>query len=236
MDVHFGKVKPSSCNIFTKSSPGCLGENFFTSGQKSAPQEQKQEQPSIRINDFDSNILENNAYQGIGDDVFKLEHKIEMLEQTLLKVNNEIDALKSLGAQIQISDLIERKKKIETALIELNDKYIQLGLSARISGHIATAVGQNTGKKETSFTKAKKFLLKNVLSKLSKKFDYKETMQEALENLSSINSSVDELINMKTPYGETVARYEKLTAYLNKANVIHSKIARNVEQSAKKQA
>lgn len=226
MDVQFGKVKPNNCNIFTKSSPDCFGENFFASGKKSLLKDSKQESSGIRINDFDSNILENNAYQVIGDDVFKLEHKIQMLEQTLLKVNNEIEALKSLGAQIQISDLIDRKKKIETALIELNDKYIQLGLSAKISGHIATAVGQNSGKKETSFFKAKKFLLKNILSKISKKFDYKETMQEALENLSSINSSVDELINMKTPYGETVARYEKLTAYLNKANVIHSKIAR----------
>jgi len=121
-------------------------------------------------------------------------------------------------------------------LRELNDKYIKLGLGAKFSGQITNAVGHKNNKKLGYFLLFRKFLSKNVLSKISKKFDYKETMKVALENLSHINSSVDELINMKTPYGETVARYEKLTAYLNKANVIHSRIAKNIVKSVEKQA
>lgn len=235
MDVQFGKIESGNCNIFTKSSTSCFGGNFFASGQNNNPQPESQ-QSSVRINDFDSNILEENAYQEIADDVFKIEHKIEMLENILLKINNEVTALKSLGAQIQITDLIDRKKKIESTLSELNDKYLKLGLGAKFSGQIANAVGQKNNNKLSYLSKFRKFLSKNVISKISKKFDYKETMKDALENLSNINSSVDELINMKTPYGETVARYEKLTAYLNKANVIHSRIAKNIVQSVEKQA
>jgi len=61
-------------------------------------------------------------------------------------------------------------------------------------------------------------------------------MKEALEKLSNINLSVDELIKMQVPYGETIDRYEKLTAYLNKANVIHSQISRNVNDMTKRQS
>lgn len=53
-------------------------------------------------------------------------------------------------------------------------------------------------------------------------------MKDSLEKLSSINSSVDELVTMQVPYGEMEKRYEKLTAYLNKANSIHSEISNNL--------
>ncbi len=59
-------------------------------------------------------------------------------------------------------------------------------------------------------------------------------MKEALENLSSINTSVDELVNLQIPYGKKIERYEKLTAYLNKANVIHAQITKNMNEIAKK--
>lgn len=235
MDVKFGKIKPSSTSFFIQAPPVSEAENFFaknSSSQKENPCENRV--LGSRLNDYDSNILENTAYQDMPDEILKLEHKIGLLEQTLVQLNTEIDALESLGAQIQISDLKERKRKIEEELTELNNKYCHLGVSSRISGRIASAVHFTSNRRFENFDKIKDFVQKNVLAKVSKKFSQNLTMKDALEKLSSINVSVDELVNIQIPYGENLTRYEKLTAYLNKANVIHSKISHNIKENTKK--
>ena len=235
MDVKFGKVIPSS--MFSTGKVNSTEGNFFASHSNAGKNNQQNETNfGSRINDFDSNILENNAYLDISDEMLKLEHKIGILEATLAKSNSEIDALESLGYAIQISDLKERKRKIEEELAELNKKYSQLSLSSKISGHIASAVGLTSNGKNKTFSNVRKFISKNVLAKLSKKFGYSELMRESLEKLSCINANVDELINLQAPYGETITRYEKLTAYLNKANIIHSQISRNINETKKKKS
>lgn len=222
-------------NIFLTSLANRSEGNFFASANNKIEWEfdkieyPKQKLQGVRINDYDSTILENNAYQTISDELFKIEHKIDMLEQSLSKLNNEIETLQTFGESIQISNLKERKNKIEQELKELNQKYSQFGLGAKISNQIAIAVNLS-GKNLNAVSKIKKFITKEVLAKISKKFNYSQSMTEALENLSNINASVDELINMQTPYGENINRYEKLTAYLNKANVLHSQINRNVNK------
>ena len=238
MDVKFGKVKPNGSNIFLTATSSRSDTNFFASNPEKSADTNKKEisTQSGRINDYDSTILENNAYQEISNEMFKVEHKIELLEQSLLKINSEIDALQSLGYAIQISNLEERKQKIEQELAELNKKYSELGFSAKISGQIASVVNFTSNKKTSTFSKIKKFVSKKILAKISKKFNYSQNMKEALDKLSNINSSVDELINMKIPYGETINRYDRLTAYLNKANVIHSQISRNMGSIAKKKS
>ena len=234
MEVKFGKIRPNN-NIFINSSASNPEDNFFATNQNTQPQlPQNTSTPGSRLNDFDSDILENNAYQGISDETFKLEHKIGLLENTLTKLQNEIEALESLGYDIQISDLKERKRKVEQELIALNKKYAELGIGARLSGHIASAANFSSKKKTSSFSVIKNFIAKKIFAKISKTFDRNQLMKEALGNLSNINTSVDELINLKVPYGETINRYEKLTAYLNKANVIHSQISRNMNSITKK--
>lgn len=236
MDVKFGKVKPNN-NIFLNSSATSSDENFFISNSNSKQDNSKQNQSfSPRINDYDSNILENNAYQLLSDEMFKIEHKISNLENTLSKICNEQEALQTLGAYMQVEELEERKQKIKIELAELNKKYSELGLSAKISGQIANVVNLSSNKKMNIFSRTKTFISKKILAKISKKFDHNQTIKEALANLSNINLGVDELIKMQIPYGETKKRYEKLTAYLNKANTIHSQISKNIDAIAKKKA
>lgn len=233
MDVKFGKVK-SFNNIFL-SVPECeTVTNFFMPDSHSKNHKEQQNQTfSPRINDLDSNILEKNAYQEMPDELFKFEHKINMLEQLILKLNTEIETLESLGYDVQIYNLKDRQQKAENELAELNKKYCELGLSARISGQIASAV--NSSKKRNGiFSKIKKIFAKKILAKISEQFDYKQTISEALDSLFNINSSVNELININAPYGENITRYEKLTAYLNKANILHSQINKNINKITKK--
>lgn len=234
MEIKFGKVRPNNSPILTSLTARSDGNIFAASSNLEQKNEQQKQAFSPRINDYDSNILENNAYQDIPDEMLKIEHKMGILENILNKMNNEIDALESLGANIQISELKERKLKIEQELIEMNRKYAQLGLSAKISGQITSAINYTSNKKSSTLSKFKLFLSKKVLARISKKFNYSQNMKEALDNLSNINTSVDELINLQAPYGETINRYEKLTAYLNKANIIHSQISKNMDAMSKK--
>lgn len=229
-------AKAKTNNIFLTSLTNRADANFFASAPKVELNDTQQENPiySGRINDYDSSILENNAYQAISDEIFKIEHKIGMLEESLSKLNNEIDTLEAFGYGIQVSNLKDRRKKIEQELAELNKKYSELGIGAKISGQIAAAVKFSSRGNINLFSRIKNFLTRNILAKFSKKFDYTQAMTEALNNLSNINLSVDELIKMQVPYGENVTRYEKLTAYLNKANVIHSQIYKNVNSMTKK--
>lgn len=237
MDVKFGKVKTTN-NIFLKSVASRSDENFFESKPDFQWNENKQESsaPGSRINDYDSSILEDNAYQTMPDELFKIEHKIDLLEQSLSKIDNEIATLESLGYDIQVYSLKDRKQKIEEELAELNKKYSEFGLGAKISGQIALAMNSKSNGKTKFFSTLRRFFSKKVLAKISKKFNHNETMKEALDSLSNINSSVDELIKMQVPYGENVARYQKLTAYLNKANIIHSQIYKSVDAIAKKKS
>lgn len=230
MEVNFGKITQE--NIFKKSAAEKSDSNFFVAMENSSLSSNRQPSNNSgtgRLNDYDSTILENNAYQEIADEMFKLEHKIGLLESSISKILSEIDGLEGLGETQQIQQLLERKKVIEAQLIELSKKYSELGLSAKISGQIASAMKFGSSKKPNTIEKARHFLSKKVLSKMSKKFNCSQNMKEALEKLSNINSNVDELITMQTPYGEKVNRYEKLTAYLNKANIIHSQISQNLK-------
>lgn len=226
------KAKP---NIFLTSLTARTDDNFFASSPKIELEKipKNKPLPTSRINDFDSNILENNAYQLMSDDLFKLEHKISILEEALSKVNNEIETLENFGYGIQVNNLKDRRQKMTQELADLTKKYSDLGLSAKLSGQITSAV-HFTSKKTNVFTKIKRYFSVKILARLSKKFQYNQAMTEALNNLSNINTSVDELINMHVPFGENITRYEKLTAYLNKANVIHSQIYKNVNAITKK--
>lgn len=233
MDVKFGKLRPNYKTI-VNSSPSQVDGNFFVENSQQEETEQLSPNIGLRINDYDSSILENNAYQLLSDDMFKVEHKMSMLESTLLKINSEITALQSLGAAIQISELIERKEKIERELAELNKIYSELGISTMISGQIASAVNFTAKKRRNLLSKTRTFISRKILAKISPKMCLNQAMRDALENLCNINLGVDELIKMQIPYGETSKRYEKLTAYLNKANTIHSQISRNMDALTKR--
>lgn len=235
MSMEFGKLKLN--NYLLTSLNGNNDANFFESNSKhnqEQPQSQTQTQTSgSRLNDYDSNILENNAYLTISDEMLKIEHRIEILEKMLAKLNTEIDVLQSFGYMVQITDLKHRREKILDELAELNEAYDKLGLSAKISNQIASAMSFTSNKKATAFSKFKAFIIVQILARVSKKFNYSRVMKDLLSKLTNINSSVDELVTMQVPYGEMTSRYEKLTAYLNKANTIHAKISKDMKDIIK---
>lgn len=229
MSMEFGKLKLNNFLITSLNSRN--DANFFESNSKQSEQQQQPQAQTSggRLNDYDSNILENNAYLTISDEMLKIEHRIDILEKMLAKLNTEIDVLQSFGYMVQITDLKHRREKILDELAELNEAYDKLGLSAKISNQLASAMSFTSNKKATAFSKFKAFIIINILARLSKKFNYSRVMKDLLSKLTNINSSVDELVTMKVPYGEMTSRYEKLTAYLNRANTIHAKISKDMK-------
>ena len=233
MDVKFGKIMKN--NLFLSSVSEHKEDNIFASNPVTKNifnnNKTKPSTSSSRLNDFDSNILENNAYLELTDDMLKIEHRMGILEDILSKINDDIENFRGFGDVLQVNELLLRKQAAEDELEKLSKKYSESGLSAKLSGQIASAVNFTSNKKTNIFSKAKKFLSRNVLAKISKTFNYSQDMKEALEKLSNINSNVDDLIKLKVPYGEKRNRYERLTAYLKKANVIHSQISRNFKET-----
>ena len=51
-------------------------------------------------------------------------------------------------------------------------------------------------------------------------------IKSSLDKLENINKSVDELMSMKIPYGESNYRYDILSKYISKANSIQSEISK----------
>lgn len=53
-------------------------------------------------------------------------------------------------------------------------------------------------------------------------------IKDTLNRLNKINSSVDELVNLKVPFGEQQKRYEILSNRLIRANYLHSQIKKEL--------
>lgn len=239
MEVKFGKLRSS--NNFFAAPVSKTGEdelwNFEDNkqNQNQEKQEQNEKKSGIRLNDYDSNLLSNSAYQTMPDEAFKMELRINALEEIINKINNEIETLENLGYDIQLNALKERKSKLENELAELSERYEKLGFGSKISGQIASAVNSASSQKSSILGKLNA-LLNFLFSRMSKKFDCTQKMNLALTSLDKINLNIDELVKMQAPYGETFNRYEKLTIYLNQANLLHSQISKNLNSLSKKKA
>src|SRR5574344_1396453 len=141
INVRFGKVKSTG---ETYSNPQKKQfepseENFFNAFQHNQ-QNKEEQQPQqknnvipLRLNDLDSNILENKAYNDMPDKVLKLEHKISAMENSVNKISRDIITLEGLGYDVQLYDLRERKLKLEEELSALKKEYANLDISAKLS-------------------------------------------------------------------------------------------------------
>ena len=204
------------------------GMNFFLS--EDVPLIKSSTEPARRLNDYDFNLLKEDAYKDVSDDVFKLEYKIT-------KTTEEI---KSLQAQLETADEIkdsERINELKSRLITLKEDYETLigmyhekSVSAKITVGLSGIFG---GKIKAGIDFIKDFVSKisdAAISKMPKNLISVFELKKSLNTLENINKSVDELIKMKIPYGEQRDKYAKLSKYINKANSIYFEISRNIKK------
>lgn len=170
-----------------------------------------------RLNGYDINILNDKTLPEGDNEKLKIEYKITEKQHALSELNGKIKNAELYGTQNEVLSLRVKKQRLEQELFELNKENSS----------------KNNFKKTMDIPwirKTKNFVSRNVLAKVSKKFNSIVFLGDSLEKLSEINKSVDELFEMNVPYGEKKENYEKLTQYLYQANQIHSQISKTMNK------
>lgn len=183
---------------------------------------------STRLNALDSALLENEAYQEIEDDNFKTEYRINTLEQRIRSLDNDILNAKNINDLQKVDILTMRKHSLQNELRKLQESYGSADITTKLSDDITNILSSKPTILTQAISKLRSFISNKVLSKISKSFNNNQDVKTALAKLTTLNKNVDELINMQTPYGEADEWYDKLSDYLNTANVIHFQISKTV--------
>jgi len=206
-------------NPFLKKSDG---DNFFMQPEEIITS--RKTEPSRRLNDYDNNILREDAYKDVSDEVFKLEYKISKTEDEIKDIDNQIQAAKDIRDFNTAETLFSRQKQLREDLAGLMEIYNDTSLSAKISGGLIN----NIKKKFLEINRGALDFTENLLSKLPGKFSSILEIKRSLSKLENINKNVDELMSLRTPYGEAAEKYEQLSRYIVKANAIQSEISRSL--------
>ena len=218
--------KNGSNDIFSSLS-GSQTHWFLTRHQSEALTQAQPQKPVAfqhRLNELDTNILENSREIDAQTQSLKLEYLIKEREEQAEELNKKIKSAEHSGDQQELFTHRAKKQRIENELRELRRQYATRDLNSKYPS-------KNTSvKKIPFFGKVKRFVQRYILAKVSKKINSLVQLSDSLEALQDLNANVDDLIKIKSPYGETVRNYEQLTEYLSRANKIHAKISKTMKR------
>ena len=181
--------------------------------------------PIKRLNGYDSAILNKTKYDEAETEDLSLEYRIKEKESIIKDLDSKIKVAENYGTQNETLGLKAKKQRITE---ELNTLRKQQMYGGRVLGEKSQAYHESFKQKMPIIYKIQSFISRQILAKVSKKVNSVVTLSDSLEQLSEISKSVDDLVDMNVPYGEKVQNYEKLTEYLNQANMIHSKISKSL--------
>ena len=217
---------------FIKEPVSINNDNFFLMDESpvfQSPNRQVSE-PARRLNDYDFNLLKEDAYKDVTDDLFKLEYKISRLEDEIKSLEAQIQAAFDIQDEKLIDELINRKTLMEEEYEALVLMYKDKSFSAKISGGIFNIFGENLSSKIFAIKQNFSTLSEIILSKMPKRFSSVIELKRSLAKLENINKSVDELVRLNIPYGENIDKYEQLSKYIIKANNIQGEISRYMKE------
>lgn len=190
--------------------------------------------PINRLNGLDSTLLEKEAYRDIDDNDFKLEYKIERLENDIKTINRQIQNAEILKDTEEVDMLTMKKHSMEARLNQLTKEYQQTSMSKKLTGNLTSLVKPTKTTKFNSIKTYVKNFTGNVLGKISKTFNSGQDLKLAVKKLSNINKNVNELISLQAPYGEAEEKYDRLTKYLTKANTIQYQVSKELSKEGSK--
>ena len=210
-------------NFFADS----VSDNFFEENHF-AFDSFNQEHPR-RLNDYDYNILKEDAYKEVSDELFKLEYKISKIEEELKQTDAQIQSARDISDYDTVEYYINRKKILQEDLQNLSEIYNEKSLSAKISGGLFGILSPMIKSFVTQTKKSASGFKDFVISMLPSKFSSVLEIRQSLSKLKNINKSVDELMTLQTPYGEAGDKYEQLSKYITRANNIQAQIAKSLK-------
>lgn len=222
VDIFEGKKEtynPQSENFFLSESAGFVSGTFDI-----LPESTK------RLNDYDFNLLREDAYKDIEDELFKLEYKISKIENDIKVFDAQIQAANDIGDVLLIEDLNSRKYALTNVYNELLLLYKDKSLSAKITDSLSNAVGYKIKNKFNVFREIFLKLTESISKKMPKRISVILELRKTLNQLENLNKSVDELMSLNIPYGENYNKYEQLSKYIIKANSIQAELTRNMKK------
>ena len=181
-----------------------------------------QSEPIRHLNDYDSNILQEEAYREVSDEVLKLEYKISRAENEIQDLEKQIVLAKEIHDDFLAESLIAKKQQWMQDLNDLTKEYKNLSISAKISGGFTSKIKNKIENSKKMFG----FLGETIISKIPGKISSILEIRNSLTKLENINKSVDELMAVQYPYGEAGDKYEQLSKYIARANSIQAEISR----------
>jgi len=216
-----GNKNQISGNIFSKEY-NFTAVNPFANGFTPQPAASKQTNPIKRLNGYDSTILNSSNVDDSTEDL-SIDYRIKEKEAAIKDLDAKIKIADTYGTQNEALSLKAKRQRIVEEMDTLRKQQLYGG---RVLGEKFSH--QKFKQKMPVIYRIQEFISRYILAKISKKINSVVTLTDSLEQLSEISKSVDELIEMNVPYGEKTKNYEKLTKYLNQANVIHSKISKSM--------
>lgn len=218
-------VNNNQTNIFQSES----NENNFFVQQENISFNDIPSEPVKRLNDYDYNILRDDAYKDVTDELFKLEYKISRLEEDLINIDGQIQAARDISDYDAVEYLINRKRQLKDDLNGLVEIYNDKSISAKISGSLFNIISPNLKKHLSKLSKSLNLIKNSFLSSMSERFASVQEIKQSLNKLENINKSVDELMTLQTPYGEASEKYEQLSKYITRANSIQARISKLIK-------
>lgn len=206
-----------------KGNPVTLGANAMnaSAGFNSAAM-------PTRLNSMDSSMLEDAAYNVLDDIELKLEKKIEKIEAAIRALNEKIIVADTIQDDATKKELLKQKKILlqnrEVLLVQYKSQNSETFMVS-----VLTELFKLPKKIRKNIRKSfKKFLRTSKLMQHFTPLVRSLTVRDTLGRLNKINKSVDELVNMKVPFGEQEERYETLVTHLSRAGALHSQIMREL--------
>lgn len=212
-------------NIFNSASGESKDDNFFVEQDVFSVGNDITE-PIRHLNDYDFNILKEDAYKDISDDMLKLEYKIEKLEKEQKECDAQIQSARDISDYDTVEYQLSRKKQIQEDLANLMQIYNNKSLSSGISGRLFNVISPKIKEHFSKFNKAVSDVKDAIISSLPGNFSSIAEVKQSLNKLENINKNVDELIKLQAPYGENGEKYDQLSKYILRANEIQARISK----------
>lgn len=208
-----------------------LQENFFLNENFNAVKGVSPTTEQIRrLNDYDSNILQDGAYRDIDDELLKLEYKMAKIEDEVKNLNLQLIAMNEIADIEAVKNLEQRKMLLEQEYESLLFSYNAKGIPSKITGSFTKFTIKNNNVFSQKFRSKIDKIIAFLSSKLPKSLNSALELKKSLTKLETLNKSVDELVSMNIPYGENVNKYEQLSKYIIKANSIQAELAKHIKK------
>ena len=187
---------------------------------------------SKRLNAYDTQLLEETAAP-IQPELLNPKEKLRSLEEKLQQIDEKISFATMTENHSLVQDLQHERYKLVHQIEQVKNipqKYESNTLYSKIVSFFVQIL-KGVKRKKRSF---KKIYQSHFLTKILRPLMRSQQLREVITTLNTLNQNVNELSQLRIPYGEHEARYEELTKYITQATSIQALIKKDIDSKNKK--